>query len=217
MIRETPDGWTAGPDDPRAGLLSYSKRTGKARAIPGVGLILESLTKGERPESVASKAHGDFTPWVYALAAIHYQRSEIDLRRLAASRCRRAYVINYAIPNGPLEDQIKLWGNPGEFESFVGARLGRALSTYGASELACIANLASRIERADPDRENDNVEKDFLKAIIKAAQEECAPPTKKAVKEIWMAESKSSEGHFKSLLKRTGFTWLPSGIRGAGR
>lgn len=215
MIRETPDGWTAGPDDPRAGLLSYSKRTGKARAIPGVGLILANLTKGERPETVRAKRNGDFDPWVYGLAAIHYQRSQRALERLAASRCRRAYVLNFAMPNGSSDDQIRLWGNADAFESFVGKSLVTALSEHGAPELAAIADLASRIEKTD--RELDRVEAQLLGAIIKAAQEECAPPTKKAVKEIWMAESNSSEGQFKSLLKRTGFTWLPSGIRGAGR
>lgn len=193
-----PRSWVEGPDDPREGLIYFSESTGKASALPGVGLLLAKITKGERPVMVSAKWLGDFTPWVYALAAIHYQRSEDRPSRVAASRCRRAYVLDFACPNGPEAEQIELWGNPGAFEEMVGKAMAGALADLGAGEFAALADLACRIEAAD--RELDRDEAACVGAIIRATQEAGGVPVKKAVRQLWVDSTGGSDQRFKSIL-----------------
>jgi hypothetical protein len=207
--------WVEGPDDPRDGLIYFCGSKKKAQALPGVGLLLATITKGERPGMVSAKRLGDFHPWVYALAAIHYQRYEDRPSRVAASRCRRAYVLNFACPNGPESAQIELWGNPRGFEEFVGKAMARAFADHGAGEFEAIAKLACRIESAD--RNLDCEEAACVGAIINATQEAGSVPVKKVVRELWMDSTKGSEQRFKSILGRCGFSWLPTGKRGLAR
>lgn len=196
-------GWTAGMHDTASGGLQYAKISGKARALPCVRLALAPITKGERADSVCAKYDGDFHPWVYAMAAIHWQRKI----PVYAMICRDAFVKE--LHHHTEAERRILLCDENAFADFIGKELVVRMREDGSEEIAAINSLLERVEKKA--RSVTPEERDLLRAIESATVTAGDIPTKKAVREIWLAgRLDRSLERFRRVMELTGFGWLPA-------
>jgi len=149
------------------------------RALPSLRFALAPMTKGECGDSVSAKDGRDFHPWVYALAAIRWQRKI----PVYAMICRGAFVRELH-HHSDGEREILLC-DENRFADFIGKALVDKIREHGSEETAAINSLLSKLEKKA--RSVTPEERDFLRAMEAVTQAAADEPINNTVRERWMA------------------------------
>ena len=200
---ETPCGLEmlfGGKDNTGSGVLRTSKggKKVRAQAVVSPEIMLSKIAQGFDEEK-AGLYKGDAKPLIYAICIGYLQR----IRSVCEDERKKA----------ELQTQINQLTIAGGRVELVETYFKSAFSTLGARGVAELAKLIETVERKS--RALTVKERDFIKALEKAAVEARGVPYQKDVlKEWFILDAEGIDNTFHTLKKRLGFAWLPAGKRG---